>query len=554
MVQRQCICEPCHVCEFKPLSGTCGYIKRDGLDLSDGSQLATDQPLLSLTDWFLTEEEITQSRGGVPRSDLATYTTGNDVSTYSVTKEYFDAVYEDLSATGEGDRVMLAAWTTREVPLQPDVDQGRQSQFLDVVSGVIERGGSFNALVWTNKLEAIPNIRVRNDMNALPASPVTGERPLFIFDDRMQNPTASQHQKNLIVASAKSTGSDDHPVAYVGGIDITSDRWDTIYHNVSAIRDAAGLNGGHDGWLDAHVRIHGPAAKDVAANFLARWNSDYLPTQGLIDDLVDFENPSYSDLAPLDYASSNVTSSLGHQNVQITRTYSCKYKHYTEYAPHGETSLFQARLKAIKNARNFIYIEDQYFILVPELLDAILQVMPTIQRLIVVVEPPSTGMKLTGYEKYLYEMVAPIQQLYPNKFQLYSTKSARNLYIHTKVVIVDDVYLSVGSANWNRRSMTSDTELDANIIDDLTVDSPDGITVLKAARDFRIRKFQEMTGLTYEALDAMKFIDAANQFDTAAGDSSTIIESYQVEEKSYYSAYTDLVREAVDPEDVCTSS
>ncbi|OWZ16736.1 PhosphoLipase D, partial [Phytophthora megakarya] len=308
----------------------------------------------------------------------------------------------------------------------------------------------------------------------------------------------------------------------------------------------------YKGWLDGHVRIHGPAAKDVAANFLGRWNSDYKPAQGLDDDLLDFKNPVYSDLAPLNYASSNTSSKLGKQNVQIVRTFSCQYKHY-EFAPSGEDSLFQARIKALKNAKNYIYIEDQYFVLVPELLDALLEVMPTIQRLIVVVQRPVGESKASGYEKYLYDMVAPIQKLYPNKFQIYSTKSSLDLYIHSKVVIIDDVYLSVGSANWNRRSMTSDSELAANIIDDVTVKSPDGITVLKTARDFRIRKFREMTGLSYDKLDTMTFIDAANQFDVAAADKSSIIEALQVKEQAYFKAFTDVVRKKVDPQDTCNA-
>ncbi|RLN53763.1 hypothetical protein BBJ29_009598 [Phytophthora kernoviae] len=549
-----CICEPCHVCEYKISSRSCGYIKRDGLDLSDGSDLVVDQPLLALTDWFLTEEEITASRGGAPRNDLSTYTTGNDVTTYTVTKEFFDAAFQDLSDTGGGDRVMLTAWSTDLIPFQPDVDGGNKSNFHDVFSGVIDRGGSFHALVWANVLEASQNTDVRDGINAIPASSTTGEKPIFLFDDRTRTTASSHHQKTLIIASANSTGSDDHPVAFVGGIDITSDRWDTMYHNVSSLRETTGINAAYQGWLDAHVRIHGPAAKDVAANFLGRWNSGYLPTQNLADDLLDFENPPYTGLTPLNYTSSTTSSSLGHQNVQILRTYSCKYKHYKEFAPHGESSLFQARIKALKNAKNFIYIEDQYFVLVPELLDAILEVMPTIQRLIVVVQHLDTTLKTTGYEKYLFDMVAPIQQLYPNKFQMYSTKRDLQLYIHTKIVVIDDVYLSVGSANWNRRSMTSDTELGANIIDDLAIKSPDGITVLKTARDVRIRKFRELTGLSYEELDAMTLINAANQLDVAAANSSSCIEAYQVEKQTYFTAYTDIVRETVDPQDTCKAS
>lgn len=540
------------MCEFNFWSGSCGYIERDGLDLSDGSDVKVDQPLLKLTDWFLTEKEITASRGGSPRSDLAVYTTGNDVRTYTVSKEFFDAAYKDLSTTGEGDRVLLTDWSTNLIPFQPDVAGGNKSKFQDVVAGVTHRGGSFHALVWTNILEQPQNVAVRDKINAIPAAE-TGEKPVFLFDDRVRT-VSSHHQKTLVIAASNSTDSDDHPVAFVGGIDLTTDRWDTMYHNESALREETGIKVDYQGWLDAHLRIHGPAAKDVAANFLARWNADYLPTQSLTDDLLDFENPDYTDLSPLNYASSKTNASLGHQNVQIVRTYSCKYEHYEEFAPHGENSLFQARIKALKNAKNFVYIEDQYFLLVPELQDALLEVMPTIQRLIVVVQTPDATLKAAGYEKYLFDMVAPIQQLYPNKLQIYTTKSELNLYIHTKVVLIDDVFLSVGSANWNRRSMTSDSELSANVVDDRTVASPDGVTVLQTARDFRIRKFQEMTGLSYESLDAMTFIAAANQFDVAAADSSSILDVYQVEEDAYFAVYTDTAREAVDPQDTCDTS
>ncbi|CAH0473631.1 unnamed protein product [Peronospora belbahrii] len=67
--------------------------------------------------------------------------------------------------------------------------------------------------------------------------------------------------------------------------------------------------------------------------------------------------------------------------------------------------------------------------------------------------------RCTEYAKYLYDMVSPIQKAYPDKFKLYSTKESKELYIHSKLVIIDDVYVSLGLANWNRRSVTSDTEI-----------------------------------------------------------------------------------------------
>ncbi|KAG7376570.1 hypothetical protein PHYPSEUDO_013134 [Phytophthora pseudosyringae] len=218
--------------------------------------------------------------------------------------------------------------------------------------------------------------------------------------------------------------------------------------------------------------------------------------QGLGDDLLDFDNPEYEKIQPIDYASSNTTSNFGNQNTQIVRTFSCIYKHYKEFAPRGEQSLFRARIKALKKAKNFIYVEDQYFIYVPELFDALMEVLPRIQRLVVVVQPPDALLKASGYGRYIYD--------------------------------VSSVYVSLGSANWNRRSMTFDSELNANVIDDETVESPDGITVLKLVRDMRIRKFVEMTGLSYKKLNAMKFVDAADTFKVAAKDESTILTDFSV--------------------------
>lgn len=518
----------------------------------DSLNIPVRQPLLAASDWFLTKQDITDSRGGVPRDGMTVYTTGNKVTSLTVPNEFFEMAYDDLSSTKEGDRVLISAWEVSLVPLKPDIDPTGETTGVDkVVAGVVERGGSIHIMGWTNILHRTINLEARDAINKIPASEVNGAQAIYIFDDRVRTMTSSHHQKSLVFAANNSSSKHDMPVAYVGGLDFTNDRWDTIYHNNSAIRDAAGITYERKGWIDAHLRIHGPAAKDVATNFLARWNSDYLPCQGLDDDLLDYENPPYKKLPPLDVTSSNTTAQLGRHNVQIVRTFSCKYEHYKEFAPYGENSLLQARLKAIKNAKNYIYIEDQYFILMPELLDALMEVMPTIQRLIVVVNVLETKYQVTGYGKYLYDMVSPILKRYPNKFNLYTIKQELNIYIHSKMVIIDDVYLSVGSSNWNRRGMTSDSEMNANVVDSETIKSPDGVTVNKLARDFRIRKFQEMTSLSYGELDTMTLLEAFNSFEAAASNGSTILQHLDVPYHVYFVAFTDFIRQKVDPQDSC---
>ncbi|KAG3117570.1 hypothetical protein PI124_g4586 [Phytophthora idaei] len=419
---------------------------------------------------------------------------------------------------------------------------------------MVKRGTNVNILNWSNIGYKIFATKARDLINNILPSPINGAKAVFLFDDRVRNIASAYHQKTLVITANSSSDIDYQPVAYVGGLDLAKERWDTIYHNNSALRDASGITFKRKGWIDGHIRIHGPAAKDVANNFVARWNSDYLPSQGLVDDLLGFENPPYEDIPHLNYVSSNTTGNLGKQSIQITRTFSCKYKHYKEFAPRGENSLFHARIKAIKNAKNFIYIEDQYFIYVPELLDAIMEVMPKIQRLVVIANPESNPISKGGYIKYLYKMVSPIREKYPNKFKMYTVKADLDLIAHTKVVIIDDVYLSVGSANWNRRSMTSDPELNAEVVDGETVESPEGVTVGKLPRDFRIRKFVEMTRLSYEELDAMTFIEAANQLAIAAADESSILENLEIEHQFYFFAITDTIRKISDLQDTCTYS
>eukprot|EP00644_Phytophthora_capsici_P014200 jgi/Phyca11/531967/estExt2_fgenesh1_pg.C_PHYCAscaffold_30128 len=438
------------------------------------------------------------------------------------------------------------------VHTMPDVDPtGAKTGFKEVFSGVVERGGDVNILGWANIAGGyMPyNTKARDAINSIPPSPINGAKAIYIFDDRVKL-ISSQHQKNMVIISPDP---EDQPVAYVGGIDLANDRWDTIYHNNTAIRDAGHITYQQKGWVDGHIRIHGPAAKDVAVNFIDRWNSKFLPCQNLKQRLLDFSNPKYDNIPPLNYSSSNTTATLGNQSIQITRTFSCEYEHYKEFAPKGETSLLQARIKAIKNAKNFIYIEDQYFVLMPELLDALMEVMPRIQRVIVVTKEQTNPFTNAGYIKYLYQNVHPLRSKYPKKFAIYTTKAELDLCIHSKFVIIDDVYLSIGSANWNRRSMTADTELNADVVDGDTVESPEGVTVGKLPRDFRIRKFVEMTGLSYAELDAMTFVEAAERFAVAAADKTTILAPNVVKYHLYYIAITNFMRKISDPQDTCSA-
>ncbi|RLN92321.1 hypothetical protein BBJ28_00018453 [Nothophytophthora sp. Chile5] len=498
------------------------------------------QPTLEPEAWFLTAEEMRRARGGVDRPDLALFTTNNRVKLYAATADYFHDVADDLLAVGTDDLVYMTGWSVCNVPFKP-MEPGTTLQ--NLVEGAVIRNADVRMLIWSNLNERKQNLEVRDFVNALPAPRENGPAR-FVFDDRLPHVTSSHHQKSVIIRNGQAL------VAYVGGVDLTSNRWDTLEHDQQELRGRVGIERKHrKGWLDAHARLLGPVTKDVAANFLSRWNSQPKPSQDLSDDLLDFENPDFSSLPPIDEGKTPLEMPEdGPHAVQIVRTFSPDSELYTAIAPQGEQSIFHAHIKALRNARNYVFIQDQYFILVPELLEALLEILPNITRLVVIVQR-TVEASYTGYAKYLYDMVWPLQLQFPDKFKLYTTKESKGLYIHSKLIIIDDVYVSLGSANWNRRSMTSDTELDANIVDTELEQCSDRITVNKLARGFRLQKFVEATKRPYKELETMTFLKACEALEAAAHDDGhSLIEAYNVQDKPSFDL-EHFQRQMVDPED-----
>ena len=96
------------------------------------------------------------------------------------------------------------------------------------------------------------------------------------------------------------------------------------------------------------------------------------------------------------------------------------------------------------------------------------------------------------------------------------------VYVHAKVCVVDDVWASVGSDNFNRRSWTHDSELSSAVLD--TTRDPrepqdpggDGECARTFARDLRLAMAREHLDLPDdgsrddEILDPARFIESLN--------------------------------------------
>lgn len=152
-------------------------------------------------------------------------------------------------------------------------------------------------------------------------------------------------------------------------------------------------------------------------------------------------------------------------------------------------------------------------------------------------------------------MLGPLQTQFPDKVHASTAKPALELYVHTKAVLIDDVFLSVGSGNWNQRSMTSGSEIAANIVDHARTgdeETPDGIQVNTLARAFRLAKFSELSGRSVDELSAMTFFEGVRALEVAAASAASVLSRLEVRREAYFDLFPDELEAVIDPLDECS--
>ena len=283
--------------------------------------------------------------------------------------------------------------------------------------------------------------------------------------DAKERPMHCHHEKTIVI---------DDRVAFVGGIDLTSesgDRYDADHHPPRA----------NVGWHDACARIEGPAVNDVAEHFRMRWHE-----------------VTGEALAPV-----RPSAASGDLDVQIVRT--VPEKIYTA-TPRGDFRILESYVRAIQAAERFIYIENQ-FLWSPEieavLRDKILNPpRPDFRLLLLLPSKPNSGADDT--RGVLGDLIEADDDAADGAGRLLACTlfaRSRNLtdpiYIHAKIAIIDDNWFTLGSANLNEHSLFNDTEM--NIV----TRDPD------LARNTRLRLWAEHLELPLEAIppDPTQVID-----------------------------------------------
>ena len=398
--------------------------------------------------------------------------------TRNVQIEAFQSMQQTVESLGKGDSLFIANW-----------------QFRPESAGL---SGSLSGHSWLDLLaqKAKDGVRIRiiiSDLTAAAGGLQTDLTPLkaainalakgvrdnwkFIFS---QHPGlgATHHQKILIANKGGSVS------AYCGGLDISSARIPS--------RDGVFV------WHDVHAKLEGLIARDVEREFVLRWNREKDKTHGgVIDGWSAFET-----LKPAPVDRSDASPARNTHKLQMLRTVSV--------GPGADSSrrddIWQAYFQLIGCATRFIFLENQYFH-VPLMADAIVkQAQAHPDLMVIVVASTVTDDKDTPLKENMqalrHEFLTRLKDNIPaSRLGLFTMTLS---LAHSKLILVDDHMLSMGSANANPRDFFMDTQINV-LLDDA-----------QAVKDFRVHLWAHDLGLEESTIAGWNVADFVARWNEVA--------------------------------------
>lgn len=381
---------------------------------------------------------------------------------------YFSRLYAALTAAEH--YVYITGWClTPSVPLlRGSVDDLVRTRLVEVLSETAARV-PVRLLLWGGAPFVIQPTRaaVRATQQIVRDR---GSGDLVCALDETASASHCHHQKAIVI---------DGRLAFVGGMDLTTfagDRWDVNEHSLRS-----GVN-----WHDVELLLEGEAVADVEQNFRQRW----MAVTG--DAQLPHQEPA---------GESSWTTSA-----QVVRTIP---RGRYGFAPAGEYGIHHAYLDAIRRARRLIYLETQY-LWSPAVVEALIDAMNAQHdgpfRIVVVLPARATSGKWDNDQHVEKLRKADAGRGMCEVYSLYSSGPTTGLsafgyrptYVHAKVGLIDDEWVTVGSANLNNRGLVTDSEMNIVAIDE------------RLALDVRCQLWAEHLGTTAEEIaraDPVRLID-----------------------------------------------
>ena len=451
------------------------------------------------SEWFLSAEERGPRAGALAERERQglPWTVGNHVEPLIDGATYFARLVARSSALAAGDQVLFTDW-------RGDADErlGPNGPALgELLSQLAGRGVDVRGLLWRSH----PKVFGFNEEEASELARVVNEAGGTILLDARVRRGGSHHQKLVLLLHPDSPPED---LAFVGGIDLCRGRRDDERHEGDPQNETLDpAFGPRPPWHDIQAEVHGPAVAELFETFRERWN-DPTPLDHLgsrfgpvsIRDALAQEHPE--PIPP----SQGSPPPVGTHAVQVLRTYPAK-RHPYPFARRGERTIARMYTKAFARARSSIYVEDQYFWSgeIAARYEAALRREPELRLIVVVPRHPDRNGMISGPPLRLGQqaMIERLSEAGGDRFAIYDLENERGaaIYVHAKVVVIDDVLVMMGSDNMNRRSWTHDSELSMAVLDE-TRDEREprdptgrGDEARRFARDLRLRLWREHLGL-----------------------------------------------------------
>jgi phospholipase D1/2 len=424
---------------------------------------------------------------------LRAFTSDNRVTPFVDGDAYVTSLERDLDTLRDGTNfVLLTGWQFSN-SFYLNSGQPQTSQLTQVIAALAQRNVATRALAFENRIPFLKNGAFVDAVNNI--YPAAGQPPRRSaqLEPARGGFAFSHHQKEVFIGFKDFAAC----CAYVGGIDLALDRWDTPAHR-KTVKDFNAF-----GWHDIQVKVEGNAVQALWANFAERWDSaDRV--------LAKAASPAYR-LLPCPVPDWN-ENTPGTHHVQVLRTVApAPSSDKQRFMPTGEMTVLAALAKAIRNAECYIYIEEQFLwdCELADLIYARLQAKPTLRLIIVLAA--ETDM-FGPWKAYHYQLRSQFLMrvmgvnskadiAFGRKTRVYVygvyqalEKSPKSVYVHSKLIIIDDRFVSIGSANVDKRSMRIETELTLGIVDATTVASTlNGApaTVCRFAKELRERLWKE---------------------------------------------------------------
>lgn len=299
----------------------------------------------------------------------------------------------------------------------------------------------------------------------------------FRLDDQLPD-GASQHQKIVVI---------DDALAFVGGLDITKGRWDTNKHlPADKNRDVIG-NKTSRPYHDVQVMLAGDCARELGATARDNW----LKATG--EQLPGIEPGNIAQLWPDD-------TNVDIQQVPVAIAYT-----YARFKDRPQTRhIQQLYIDAIASAKNFIYLENQYFT-TPGVGNALREQLQNENGPeIVLVTPKLTDGWISQHtmDVLRVRLVKKLKRADKHHRLRVFYPDGRGLdndpiNVHAKLMVVDDQLVTVGSANLNNRSMALDNECNIAIH---AKDHPDAQQALTGFRNRLLAEHLDCQPSEFETL------------------------------------------------------